>query len=75
MKSNFYFWLCFYYLNLTIAFNTINYHESNNEPVGIERLNPKSNLEEACSHYLDCHNCTVARCYWWDNSCQYPSGY
>ena len=58
------------YLKLSfIIYNSIvlandNYHDLKNEPVGIEKLNPILNLEEVCSSYLDCYNCTVARCYW-----------
>ena len=67
--------LLLYLINLAIALNNDNYHDLNNEPVGIENLNPISNLEESCSHYLDCHNCTVARCFWEDNHCLYPEHY
>jgi hypothetical protein len=63
----------FFYLILSFIYDSVhaninpNYHDLSNEPVGIEKLNPGINLEEACSHYIDCYNCTVARCYWSDN--------
>ena len=53
--------------------NDDSYHSETNQPVGIEKLNPVMNLENSCSHYLDCMNCTVARCQWSQYGyCEYP---